>query len=63
MESKGAKMTVVSDNTFYLRKLTKAGSSRYLSVGTLLPKDWTAVKVYVVDENPKGIQLFLEPIK
>lgn len=32
---------------FQLRKLTKAGSSRYLSVGKILPTDWQAVKVYV----------------
>ncbi len=37
--------------TFDLRKLTKSGSSRYLNVGSILPKDWIAVKVYT-----QGIQ-------
>jgi len=35
------------DKSFYLRKLTKAGGARYLSVGKILPPDWQAVKVYV----------------
>jgi len=39
---------------FYIRRLTKSGASRYLSIGTLLPLDWQAVKVYV-EQLDKGI--------
>ncbi len=51
------------DKTFHLRKLTKAGSSRYLSVGTLLPQDWSAVKVYVEQLSGGVCVLKLEQIK
>jgi len=46
-----------------LRKLTKAGGARYLSVGTLLPQDWQAVKVYVSPVNQDIIELQLVRIK
>ncbi len=42
------------DESFYLRKLAKSGGSRYLSVGKILPEDWQAVKVYVI-QLKKGI--------
>jgi len=51
------------DRTFYLRKLTKAGGSRYLSVGTILPQDWEAVKVYMEQLKDGVCILRLEQIK
>lgn len=48
---------------FYVRRLNKAGGSRYLSVGKILPLDWDAVKVYVFDSPDGGILLKLIPIK
>ena len=34
-----------TEGVFYLRKLTKSGGSRYLSVGKILPETWENVKV------------------
>ncbi|GAJ02881.1 unnamed protein product [marine sediment metagenome] len=34
-------------NTFYPRKIGKAGHTRTLSVGRILPPDWVMVKVSV----------------
>lgn len=54
---------VIVDKTFYIRTLTKSGSSRYLSVGKILPVDWKAVKVYVDWRGDKSCVLRLEQIK
>jgi len=51
------------DKSFYLRKLTKAGGARYLSVGKILPSDWQAVKVYVSLLADGSIALRLIQIK
>lgn len=51
------------DKSFYLRKLTKAGSARYLSVGAILPRDWVAVKVFVWQVDSGAYILRLEQIK
>ena len=49
--------------TFHVRKLTKSGSSRYLSIGTIIPIDWTAVKM-TVEKLEGGICILkLEQIK
>ena len=48
---------------FHLRKLTKSGSSRYLSVGTILPSNWLAVKVFVIVKGENVFVLRLEQIK
>jgi len=51
------------DRSFYLRKLTKAGGARYLSVGKILPPDWEAVKVYVGTPHSGMIIMQLIQIK
>lgn len=48
---------------FWVRKLTKAGGSRYLSVGTLLPADWQIVKVYLEQQGEGVCVLRLVQIK
>ncbi len=48
---------------FYIRRLNKAGGSRYLSVGKILPVDWEAVKVYVRDLPGGWVELLLVQIK
>lgn len=48
---------------FYLRKLTKSGASRYLSIGKILPSEWDAVKVFVVEITGEVCVLRLELIK
>jgi hypothetical protein len=48
---------------YYLRKLAKSGSSRYLSISTILPRDWEAVKVYVDSLSPESCTLRIIPIK
>lgn len=53
----------LQDKSFYLRKLTKAGGARYLSVGKILPLDWQAVKVYVGTPTDGSITLKLIQIK
>ena len=54
---------VTQDKSFYLRKLTKAGGARYLSVGRILPPDWQAVKIYVSSPTNESIVLRLIQIK
>uniref|UniRef100_A0A6H1ZXS1 Uncharacterized protein n=1 Tax=viral metagenome TaxID=1070528 RepID=A0A6H1ZXS1_9ZZZZ len=46
-----------------LRRLTKTGGTRSLSVGTILPPDWKAVKVFVVSIKDGVCVLKLEQIK
>lgn len=36
---------------FKLRKVAKSGGSRYLSVSNIIPLEWQAVKVYVIEGN------------
>lgn len=48
------------ERPYHLRKLTKSGSARYLSVGKLLPKEWEVVKVYVITHDNDTITLQLE---
>lgn len=57
------KSQVVDTKPFHLRKLTRAGSARYLGVGTILPKDWEAVKVYVEDMSASQCILRIVPIR
>ncbi len=51
------------DASFYLRKLSKAGGARYLSVGRILPPDWHAVKIYMACQADGVIILKLIQIK
>lgn len=58
------KVTLASrkGGVFYIRKLAKSGNSRYLSVGSILPKEWLAVKVFVVEATHDHWVLRLEAI-
>jgi len=53
----------LQDRTFFVRKMTKAGSSRYLSVGKILPPDWEAIKIYMSVTADASIILKLVQIK
>jgi len=61
MENKAGQK--LQDKSFFLRKLTKAGGARYLSVGKILPPDWEAVKVYMSVTTDTSILLKLIQIK
>lgn len=63
MVNQGTREEQSSNRPFHLRKLAKSGSSRYISVGTILPKDWEAVKVYVEDLTAEGCLLKIIPIR
>jgi len=55
--------TAVPSNPLYIRKLTKSGATRYLSVGTILPPEWVEVKVVVEEQSNRGVLLRIEPIR
>ena len=52
----------VKDKSYLLRRIAKSGNSRYLSVGTIVPKEWEVVKVYVVESRYDRCILRLEAI-
>jgi len=49
-------------DSFAIRKLSRSGKTRYLSVGTILPNEWEAVKVFTVEVNRGYVTLRIEPI-
>lgn len=59
MKEKQGGVAEAKQSSFDLRKLTKSGASRYLSVSTILPKDWIAVKVYVLEATEGSVTLKL----
>lgn len=48
---------------FTIRKLSRSGNSRSMSIGTILPPDWVAVKVIILGKYEGVIDLRLEQIK
>ena len=42
---------VTVSKPFHLRTIIESGSTRYLNIGRILPKDWMACKVYVAGES------------
>lgn len=48
---------------FDIRKLSRSGKTRYLSVGTILPLEWQAVKVFTMEVKRDYCILRIEPIK
>ena len=48
---------------FTIRKLSKSGNSRSMSIGTILPPNWVAVKVIILGKYEGVIDLRLEQIK
>lgn len=48
---------------FTIRKLSRSGNSRSMSIGKLLPPDWVAVKVTVTFKGQHICVLELEEIK
>ena len=63
MEKVITKGKLVESKPLYLRKLTKSGSSRYLSVSTILPLEWVNLKVYVETMGKEGCILRIVPIE
>jgi len=49
VEHKLEKGKILKTTSFILRKVARSGSSRYISVNKLLPDNWQAVKVYVIE--------------
>ena len=60
---KREKIQKLSAQNYYIRKLAKSGSSRYLSIGVILPKEWEAVKIYVENLSPESCLLRIVPIR
>jgi hypothetical protein len=63
MQKERAKTQSPATQEYFIRKLAKSGSSRYLSISTILPKDWEAVKIYVENLSPDGCLLKIIPIR
>lgn len=49
--------------SLFLRKVTKSGKTRYLSVAAILPSDWENVKVQIVTLTSGGCTLKITPIR
>ena len=56
------KITTKKQNSFYPRKIGKAGHTRTLSVGKILPSDWAMVKVSVLKLEGKECILRIEKL-
>lgn len=56
----GVKVKRVNSKPFYPRKIGKAGHTRTLSVGRILPNDWEMVKVSVLKLEGKECILKVE---
>lgn len=50
------------DTSFYPRKIGKAGGTRTLAVGKILPPDWLVVKVSVLTQTDKAYILKIEKL-
>lgn len=48
---------------FTIRKLSRSGNSRSMSIGTILPASWIAVKVIILRSSEGVVELRLEQIK
>ena len=44
----------------YIRKVMHTGTTRLLSLGKVIPKDWNYVKIHVDYEDAGNIYLYLE---
>jgi len=62
VKEKNNKLTTAVQE-YKIRKIAKAGNSRYLSVGTILPADWEAVKMFVDKAGKQTFVIRLEQIK
>lgn len=60
-KTKGA-LDTIKEQPFHLRTLSKSGGSKYLSLGTIIPPDFTAVKVYALMVDKRTCVLLLEQI-
>ena len=56
-------ITVSPNDRFYDRKLSPWGHSRALAVGSILPKDWSIVRVRKTKESKERIVLDIERIR
>ena len=63
MEKGDVTRSEVESKPFHVRKLTKSGNSRYLSVGAFLPLHWINVKVVIEELSGDSCLLRLEPIR
>ena len=54
---------LVESGSFWIRKLTKSGGTKYLSITTILPSTWQAVKIKAIVESDEVYVLRIEPIK
>lgn len=63
MVNKAKNAPAFKTSPFTIRKLAKSGNTRYLSLGSILPTDWVAVKVFVVSMKDGICLLRLEQIK
>lgn len=54
------KVKLKRSDSFYSRKIGKAGGTRTLSVGNILPRDWQVVKVTVKEFSDRECILRIE---
>ena len=54
---------LVESKPLYIRKLTKSGNTRYLSIGTIIPAEWENIKIVVEEQSKDVCILKLEPIR
>ena len=45
---------------FIDRKLNSQGHTKLLAVGRVLPSDWSAVRVQVLDRDPESVTIRIE---
>jgi len=63
MQEVNVKRVKLVTKDYFIRKLARSGSSRYISVSTILPKDWEAVKIVVENLSTEGCLLRIIPIR
>jgi hypothetical protein len=52
MQSKRQFHTAAKRRSFFDRKVLTYGSSRTVSLSKVIPKDWTYVRIGIVEKNP-----------
>jgi len=57
VETKRQFHTAAKRRSFFDRKVLTYGSSRTVSMSKVIPKDWTYVRVGIIDKNPNTVTL------
>jgi hypothetical protein len=57
MQPKRQFQTAAKRRSFFDRKVLTYGSSRTVSMSKVIPKDWTYVRVGIIDKNPNNVTI------